>query len=265
MGHSSRLRFSEVQAVFRLVHECRELWADPAAWRHHLVVGATRTTGMAVAHFVEFEITGADGKATALFHADVGWRDASAQRAYQVAAAAHPNAFQFFPGSERLLPQLRAGKPIAALRSELCPRDEWYRGTIFNEFRRPACVDDNAMSAIRRPDGTYSFLDVSQDLADTRPTERTKHQLSLFHRSIDPMIGTELATERQRGMHGLTPQLRATLERFLAGDSEKRIAVRLGLRQPTVHEYIGKLYRHFGVRSRPELMAYFIHRRPQPR
>ncbi len=266
MGNSARLRLSDVQAVSRLIHECRELWADPDAWRQHLVVGATRLTGMAVAHFVEFSISGADGNGTAFFHADVGWRDTSAQRAYQIAAAAHPNAFKFFPGSERLLPQLQCGKQVAALRSEMCRQDEWYRSAVFNDFRRPACVDDNAMSAILRPDGVISFLDVSQDLADTqRPTGRTKRQLALLHRLISPLVGMDLATESHRCLYGLSPQLRVTLTRMLAGDTEKTIAVRLGLSRVTIHEYVGKIYRHFGVRLRGELMAYFIRRQPTPR
>jgi DNA-binding CsgD family transcriptional regulator len=49
---------------------------------------------------------------------------------------------------------------------------------------------------------------------------------------------------------------------LLAGDSEKQIAWRLGISGPTVHEYIGTLYRHFDVSGRAELMAYFLRRRP---
>jgi DNA-binding CsgD family transcriptional regulator len=44
---------------------------------------------------------------------------------------------------------------------------------------------------------------------------------------------------------------------------EKQIAVALGLRPPTVHEYVGAIYRHFRVAGRAELMAYFLRRSPE--
>ena len=58
----------------------------------------------------------------------------------------------------------------------------------------------------------------------------------------------------------LSPRMRQTLERLLAGDSEKEIAARLGLSPHTVHVYVKTLYRRFGVCSRGELFARFIDR-----
>ena len=56
----------------------------------------------------------------------------------------------------------------------------------------------------------------------------------------------------------LSPRMRQTLERLLAGDSEKEIAVRLRLSPHTVHVYVKSLYRRFGVCSRGELFARFV-------
>ena len=66
----------------------------------------------------------------------------------------------------------------------------------------------------------------------------------------DPIIPRQLPR--------LSPRMRQTLERLLAGDSEKQIAARLCLSQPTVHQYVTALHRHFGVSSRGELLAHFI-------
>jgi DNA-binding NarL/FixJ family response regulator len=44
----------------------------------------------------------------------------------------------------------------------------------------------------------------------------------------------------------------------LRGESEKQIAQKLGLSRHTVHEYVGNIYRHFGVCSRAELMAMWV-------
>lgn len=61
----------------------------------------------------------------------------------------------------------------------------------------------------------------------------------------------------------LSPRMRQTLERLLAGDSEKEIAARLRLSPHTVHVYVKTLYRRFGVCSRGELFARFVRRAPQ--
>jgi len=58
----------------------------------------------------------------------------------------------------------------------------------------------------------------------------------------------------------LSPRLRQTLACLTEGDSEKQIAARLGLSQTTTHEYVTALYRHFGVRSRAQLLAHVIKR-----
>jgi DNA-binding CsgD family transcriptional regulator len=264
MGQSSQLTMQDIHIAAEIANQCRDLWADPSAWRQHLVVGATRLTGMAVAHYMEFPVMPSPAK-MACRHFDVGWRDQNARSAYQAAAAAYPNAFDFFPGSKRLLQRMKDRSHIVALRSEICSADAWYRSAVFNEFRRPAYVDDNAMSAIRRQNGIVSFLDVSQDLADARPTERTRRQLAYLHESIEPLIGLHLATEDQYSMHGLAPRLRETLDLLLSGDGERQIAATLGVSAATTHEYVAKLYRYFNVHSRSELMAYFIRRKPMRR
>ena len=58
----------------------------------------------------------------------------------------------------------------------------------------------------------------------------------------------------------LSPRMRQTLERLLAGDSEKQIAARLGLSRHTVHVYVKSLYQRFDVNSRGELFAKFVRR-----
>lgn len=57
---------------------------------------------------------------------------------------------------------------------------------------------------------------------------------------------------------GLSPRVQQTLLRMLAGDSEKEIAIRLGVSKHTIHVYVKALYRHFAVNSRGELLARFV-------
>jgi DNA-binding NarL/FixJ family response regulator len=58
----------------------------------------------------------------------------------------------------------------------------------------------------------------------------------------------------------LPPRLRQTLDLLLAGDAEKRIALKLGLKQSSVHSYVKVLYKRFNVSSRAELLAKFVSR-----
>lgn len=58
----------------------------------------------------------------------------------------------------------------------------------------------------------------------------------------------------------LSPRLRQTLACLLEGDGEKQVAARLGLSAPTTHQYVTALYRHFGVRSRAQLLTHFLRR-----
>jgi DNA-binding NarL/FixJ family response regulator len=59
-------------------------------------------------------------------------------------------------------------------------------------------------------------------------------------------------------MQKLSRRLHQTLTALLQGDSEKQVALHLGLSRHTIHAYVKGLYRHFGVNSRGELLARFV-------
>jgi len=56
----------------------------------------------------------------------------------------------------------------------------------------------------------------------------------------------------------LSPRHRSTLERLLAGMSEKQIATDVGISRHTVHTYVKEIYVRYAVNSRSELMALWI-------
>jgi DNA-binding NarL/FixJ family response regulator len=61
-----------------------------------------------------------------------------------------------------------------------------------------------------------------------------------------------------RALPTLSPRMRQTLDRLLAGDSEKQIANHMGLSRHTVHVYVKAIYKGFGVSSRGELLSKFV-------
>lgn len=56
----------------------------------------------------------------------------------------------------------------------------------------------------------------------------------------------------------LPPRVRRVLDYLLQGQSEKEAADALGLRPHTVHSYVKILYKRLGVRSRAQLLAWWL-------
>jgi DNA-binding CsgD family transcriptional regulator len=91
--------------------------------------------------------------------------------------------------------------------------------------------------------------------APIEATQRQRRLLVAFCKLVGRQIG---ATDAVDLPSGLTPRVRQTLQHLLNGDSEKEIAIKLGLSRHTVHVYVKQLYRHFDVCSRGELLARFV-------
>ena len=69
---------------------------------------------------------------------------------------------------------------------------------------------------------------------------------------LDEVAPTKLALNLTAG---LSKRMKDTLQHLLGGDSEKEVAIKLGLSQHTVHIHVKNLYKRLGVCSRAELMA----------
>lgn len=264
MSKSMRLRLSEVKACFNLIGECRELWDNPPAWRLHLLRGMTELTCLAVGHYAELDATTFNGPVRFFAAVDYGWRDEAARDYYLRYTADLTGAYTVpMPGIDTLARWLGDTGHAIAYRRELCSDAQWYRSAVVNEYRRPAFNNDYVLSFVRGEDNLCTHIGVHQDLSECAPARHAKRLVSLVHQEIAPLIGTALTTERQHSREGLSIRLQQVLDQLLKGEGEKQIARDLNLSRPTVHEYIGKIYRHFSVNSHAELLAYFLARRPK--
>src|SRR5262249_19679503 len=125
------------------------------------------------------------------------------------------------------------------------------------EYRRMGGVDRAPTSVLEgSDDGAISGIALNQAIGEGDVTPREQRLIQFFHAGIGRLIGGPLASTTGRGIEGLSPRLRQTLACLLEGDSEKQVAARLGLSTTTVHQYVTSLYRHFAVRSRPQLLAH---------
>ena len=256
MGESTTLRAGDYRTILRLVGDCRDLGADPVAWRLHLLTSLCKELGARV---------GAGGEATGMSRGqfiplstvDVGWEN-NGQR------------LAMFEWIER---QIQSGEPAGLLPMEASNNDEllmsrreaytdreWYNSVQFADYLRRSELDDLVISFQRISGSPDHFcgLTMMRSLGEKQFTQRDKLFLATIHREIVPLVGRQLALANEPSALELSPRRREVLNCLLEGDSEQQVADRLGLTRQTVNQYVKSIYRHFRVNSRAELMARWI-------
>jgi DNA-binding CsgD family transcriptional regulator len=257
MSKSGELRLSDVRKVFRLVGECRELGRHEEQWRRHsnegianLLAARASNGGQinwagphGIIHFETPIVTGFSGPEAAIFAPFMRKRD--------------PSQDPIFANLGRV-----CGRVVTRCRHELVEDTAWYGSISFNNYRRVVGVDHCIYTLCKlQQTNAYSLIGLHRAVGDIAFSAREARLLHLFHEELGGLIGAVLVCDSQVGH--LSPRLRQTLDCLLNGDSEKQVAIHLGLSAPTVHQYVTALYRKFGVSSRGELLANFI-RQPSP-
>jgi DNA-binding CsgD family transcriptional regulator len=151
--------------------------------------------------------------------------------------------------------------PWTVRREQIISDREWRHSVEFNDFIRRGGIDLALLS--RQPIGRRNRANVvvlyPPHGAAPLP-ERGRRLVHLAQEELGPRLGTALAVAGEPGWSTLPPRWRQALDCLLDGDSEKQAAVRLGISRLTLHDYVRGLYRHFGVSSRGELLAFFLRR-----
>jgi DNA-binding NarL/FixJ family response regulator len=95
-------------------------------------------------------------------------------------------------------------------------------------------------------------------------TQRERAVLAAGQEMIASLLGTALARFEEPSAAALPPRVRQVLACLLEGDSDKQIAVRLGISLHTANHYSKIIHRHFSVDSRATLLAMHLRwlRRP---
>jgi len=261
MNKSLGLRGQEVQAVYHLVNECRDLGFDAREWYQHLAEGLRSLLSLRAC------IVGEVGKPN---QAPKLWPQLQVASGLDAAAEA---VFQRYVESKAVLQDpawtqswnCPASQAIFAP-EQLAGKRAWLASAVYNEYYRLCHCDFQLLSYHALPGAeARSFLSAWRSADMRRFSRRERRLLSLVHQEIGLLLGGPLATAQEPGLSSLAPRLRQTMEALLEGDSEKQVALRLRVSVNTVHDYIKGLYRHFGVSSRAELLAHFLRRlRGQP-
>jgi DNA-binding CsgD family transcriptional regulator len=145
-------------------------------------------------------------------------------------------------------------------RRQLVSNAEWYRSVGY-EYRRLMGTDHQLTSVYQVSDtGSVSVIALHRAVGERDFTPREQRLLNFFHGELGRLIGRSLVSATEPNPGPLSPRLRQTLWCLLEGDSEKQVAARLSLSRATAHQYVTTLYRHFGMHSRAQLLAYTLKR-----
>ena len=112
----------------------------------------------------------------------------------------------------------------------------------------PGAADEFAGSLLSRAVGRPDF------------TARQKAAVAELYAAVGPLVGGPLARFAEPSPSALPARTRDVLRCLLEGDGDKQIATRLGLSRYTVNGHTDRIYRHFGVQGRAELLARWVRR-----
>ena len=244
-----------------VVQQCRDVGADSLAWETHLI-DALRTLVGAKVGIVGNMRHFASGRTQSVRSLRRGWADAAEERTWleyvdRVPVERTPE----YPLLSRIQERL-----ITRTRSQLWPEAEWRRSRAFNEVHKPAGIDDYIISIRQQPGVSIQHsVWVHRGVGEPPFTRRDWWAVRFVHEQIGARIGLDLASAAEPGLDALPPRQRQVLDLLLDGDSEKEAAATLGIAPATLHEHVLKVYAHFGVASRAELMAAFVGRARPPR
>ncbi len=251
------LRLQDVRRAFRLIGDCRDVGDDTDQWQELAMQGLCRIVG-AVA------ITGGEGRwqrplrplAPASSYA-VGLDPAARTLLF---AYMHHFGVNADPIFQRL--QRRSDRLVTQRRAELVSNRDWYRSSAFIDYHRGSGIDHQLTSVYQpRRSDAMSCLALHRASGDRDFSDRDAALVAFFHYELGRLIGRSLVSKLDPHAESLSPRLRETLAYLMEGDSEKQVAMRMGLGRTTVHQYVTMLYRRFDVQSRAELLARVLRRR----
>lgn len=262
MSKSQRLRIRDIRAIMELMGDVQGLAGDPTtgplAWRQRFVDGVTTLFHGKQGVMCFFKGHSPDGELSLVPEklVQAGDADESDRRIWSWwAAEGNPRLDLCADRSSRI------ARPFAAYtRSWLVPDGEWRNSPFFEMVPKPTRTDGAAFGFYRL-DGPGDWVQgwvAHRCLGDPVCGKR--------ERRIAYLLTRQLYRLYQRGIldpgddpriKALTSREREVLDLLLQGLSDREIADRLHRSWHTVRDYTKRLYKHFGVRSRAELIARF--------
>ena len=251
------LALADAVACTRLLFECIELADDPVAWQKHLTDGAERLIG-GVATAFKVVLLGAGPPS--IHESMLSGGDPEMHRNFD--DCLRESGHKDMPALARLVGNVAKEGNVSFRYSQLDGGlHAFHASPFYDRYFRELRIGDAAASFHAQTPARLVCVMMLRLKTDRGFSGRQQDALAFLGSGLAQVVGSRLEIQSPTRT-SLSPRMRSTLEALLQGDSEKQVAARLGLRPSTVHDYVGELYRRYGVRSRGELLARFIKRRP---
>jgi Bacterial regulatory proteins, luxR family len=248
---SGRLTLKDAREVFRLIGEICELGSYPDIWQRHMLRRLNEMTDSRMSMVVQSRPPVVNNLATIVNLVDVGFGPVGMRMMHKYTVGGDYLKDPCMPATVMLFSK---GRWFTRTRRQLLPDDKaWYSSQLFDEYFIPLQIDDLIWSNIFLP-GTRGAhgLNFYRDGANRNPySERDRRRIQLFHVEL----GRLWFKPSVQPIDKLPRRLSQTLELLRTGDSEKQIAVKMGLSPHTVHDNMKRLREHFDVSNRAGLMA----------
>ncbi len=256
MSKSQRLHYRELRDLYLLIGECRELGADPVAWQTHLLGGLMKSIGAGIGAVIEVDPAvrqpAASGEIRPTSIVDLGWSNrADARRFQQFVGAATSSRNPLVPAALS-----RPGSVRTFRRRDLLTDEEYFGDAFLASYMEQTKLDDFVGQFSLPASGHILSLGLNRFRGDRHFERRDCRLLQLCGIELVHLHGTRLEPGASPSLSRLAPRLRQVLCCLFEGDSEKQVAVRVGISPHTVHEYVRRLYQSFQVSSRGALLAH---------
>jgi DNA-binding CsgD family transcriptional regulator len=253
-GAMAQFKLKDIRQIFRIIGEVRELGADPARWRPHMVrrLRKLMRAEIVISSEIFVRSSPAAGKTPGVVRVhDIGWGcdgsgDGDEVWRIQTERDERPESYWVSVLAETLSPQAAAAEdknPVAVK-----PTKPIYGGSSFilSQYPLPhlGAIDQLGLHRTRNdPSGDEPF------------TEFDHRLVRLFHVELGRLWRKDALKRAKDPASELPPRLAQTLASLQAGNSEKQVSIELGISPHTVHNYVKILHQRLGVSSRGELLA----------
>lgn len=261
MSKSSHLRTADVRAIYELAGQCRELGDDPHVWRRHYAAGLGRLIATDLVFCVE--TAGCRGGRMAdLGVAEWGWEHGFDRAGWVQAMIEFRHDPAYSLGLQHYFRRFAADDGTACSRRELIPDEAWECSFDRDVIHRTIGIDHVAwcFRSLAGPADEQAGVIALRDAGRRDFGPREKAILADAQAALAPLVGGPLARFADPSPTALPPRTRQVLRCLLEGDGDKQTAAHLGMSPLTVNVHTKRIYRHFGVLSRAELLARWVRR-----
>lgn len=261
MSKSATLRSQDWRAIVRLIGECRDLGDERGAWRLHLIEQLAALVGADLGSAAEMTDIETDRPVDLGY---VFWGlgngfDRARQLEVYTRISADPTIYRVMQDYLKSVPR-DDGACVSA--RDVAGHERWHATESYQAVHRPRVVD-HALWCFRSIPGQgreFSGIMLERAAGQRDFTPRDRLMVQELHHALAPLIGGPVARFRDPSPLDLPPRVRQALAYILEGDGDKQIGQRMRLQPSTVNAYTKRIYNHFQVRSRPELLARWVRR-----